>query len=92
MCTVFGILIYLVLHANLLCYCEQGEASMSTSQPENGFTDSVSLMSSEKAVHELLQQIPVHGTDDHLIEFSEALTSMNYMSLIECMFLKPETW
>lgn len=45
---------------------------MSCSQPENGLID----FSSEKAVQELLQQPPVQGIDDHLIEFSEALRSM----------------
>lgn len=48
---------------------------MSCSQPENGFPSSPSLLHSEKAVQELLQQ-PVQGTDDHLIEFSEALRSI----------------
>ncbi|XP_031401369.1 NAD(H) kinase 1 [Punica granatum] len=53
-----------------------GEESVSTSQLENGFIDPVSLANSEKAVQELLQQTPVHGTDDHLIEFSEALRTV----------------
>lgn len=46
---------------------------MSCSQPENG---SIDPFNSEKAVQELLQQPPVQGMDDHLIEFSEALRSM----------------
>ncbi|GAY47095.1 hypothetical protein CUMW_102040 [Citrus unshiu] len=43
---------------------------------ENGFGDSLSLLQSEKAVQEILQQTPVHGSDDHLIEFSEALRTV----------------
>ncbi|XP_034687558.1 NAD(H) kinase 1 isoform X3 [Vitis riparia] len=51
----------------------QGDASVSCSQPENGLID---LFNSEKAVQELLQQPPVQGIDDHLIEFSEALRTV----------------
>lgn len=51
-----------------------GEESISGSQPENGFINSFSLFS-EKAVDELLQP-PVQGTDDHLIEFSEAMRTV----------------
>ncbi|KAK4793353.1 hypothetical protein SAY86_023788 [Trapa natans] len=57
-------------------FSSAGEANISTTQLENGFIDSASLVNSEKAVHELLQQTPVHGTDDHLIEFSEALRTV----------------
>ncbi|KAK1586367.1 hypothetical protein Q3G72_001894 [Acer saccharum] len=53
-----------------------GDASVSRSEPENGFSDSLSLFHSEKAVQELLQQTPVQGSDDHLIEFSEALRTV----------------
>ncbi|KAL0000005.1 hypothetical protein SO802_019607 [Lithocarpus litseifolius] len=51
-----------------------GEASISCSQQENGFINSFSLFS-EKAVDELLQS-PVQGTDEHLIEFSEAMRTV----------------
>ncbi|CBI16350.3 NAD(H) kinase 1 isoform X2 [Vitis vinifera] len=51
----------------------KGDASVSCSQPENGLID---LFNSEKAVQELLQQPPVQGIDDHLIEFSEALRTV----------------
>ncbi|XP_030951675.1 NAD(H) kinase 1 isoform X1 [Quercus lobata] len=51
-----------------------GEASISCSQQENGFINSFSLFS-EKAVDELLQP-PVQGTDEHLIEFSEAMRTV----------------
>jgi NAD+ kinase len=52
---------------------EQGNSSV-TSQAENGFISSYSPFS-EKAVQELLQ-LPIQGSDDHLIEFSESLRSM----------------
>ncbi|XP_024025245.1 NAD(H) kinase 1 isoform X1 [Morus notabilis] len=52
------------------------DESVSTSQPENGFLSSISLLNSEKAVQELLQQAPVQQNDDHLIEFSEALRTV----------------
>lgn len=57
----------------------QGDADVSSaqSQQENGFSDSLSLANCE-AVQELIQQTPVHGTDEHLIEFSEALRSMQF--------------
>uniref|UniRef100_A0A2N9GNU8 NAD(H) kinase 1 n=1 Tax=Fagus sylvatica TaxID=28930 RepID=A0A2N9GNU8_FAGSY len=51
-----------------------GEASISCSQSENGFINSFSLFT-EKAVDELLQS-PVQGTDEHLIEFSEAMRTV----------------
>ncbi|CAI0412521.1 unnamed protein product, partial [Linum tenue] len=56
-----------------------GDANVPCSRPENGvseFSDSLSLFHSEKAVQELLQQTPILGTDDHLIEFSEALRTV----------------
>ena len=53
---------------------QQGNTSMPCSQGENGFVSSFSLFP-EKVVQELLQS-PVQGSDDHLIEFSEALRSM----------------
>ncbi|XP_015875730.1 NAD(H) kinase 1 isoform X1 [Ziziphus jujuba] len=53
-----------------------GEASVSCSQSENGFLSSHSLLNSEKAVQELLQESPVQGSDDHLIEFSEAMRTV----------------
>ncbi|KAJ1379957.1 hypothetical protein SESBI_46441, partial [Sesbania bispinosa] len=51
-----------------------GNTSMSCSQAENGFLSSFSLFP-EKAVQELLQS-PIQGSDDHLIEFSEALRTV----------------
>lgn len=45
-----------------------------TSQAENGFISSYSPFS-EKAVQELLQ-LPIQGSDDHLIEFSESLRTV----------------
>ncbi|CAI0450140.1 unnamed protein product [Linum tenue] len=56
-----------------------GDANIQYARPENGvseFSDSLSLFHSEKAVQELLQQTPILGTDDHLIEFSEALRTV----------------
>ncbi|QCD88835.1 NAD+ kinase [Vigna unguiculata] len=47
---------------------------MSCSQAENGFVNSFSLFP-EKAVEEILQS-PIQGSDDHLIEFSEALRTV----------------
>ncbi|CAH8261265.1 unnamed protein product [Arabidopsis lyrata] len=47
------------------------------SMAENGFSHLTSLAQSEKAVQELLlQQTPMQATDDHLIEFSEALRTV----------------
>ncbi|GAU35762.1 hypothetical protein TSUD_61220 [Trifolium subterraneum] len=52
-----------------------GNSSVSScSQAENGFISSFSLFP-EKAVQELLQS-PIQGSDDHLIEFSEALRTV----------------
>ncbi|KAH1224243.1 NAD(H) kinase 1 [Glycine max] len=53
---------------------QQGNTSMPCSQGENGFVSSFSLFP-EKVVQELLQS-PVQGSDDHLIEFSEALRTV----------------
>ncbi|XP_010545595.1 PREDICTED: NAD(H) kinase 1 isoform X2 [Tarenaya hassleriana] len=54
-----------------------GDASHSCSNLENGFSDLSLLTHSEKAVQELLiQQTPIQATDDHLIEFSEALRTV----------------
>lgn len=53
-----------------------GDAKSLCANPENGFSDLSSFALSEKAVQELLiQQTPMQATDDHLIEFSEALRS-----------------
>jgi len=53
-----------------------GDAKSLLPNPENGFTHLTSLAQSEKAVQELLlQQTPMQATDDHLVEFSEALRS-----------------
>ncbi|KAK9273793.1 hypothetical protein L1049_018603 [Liquidambar formosana] len=51
-------------------------ASVSSSQQENGFIDTHSIFNSERAVQELLQQPSVQGADDHLIEFSEAMRTV----------------
>ncbi|KAA8528073.1 hypothetical protein F0562_035058 [Nyssa sinensis] len=53
---------------------EQGNAS--SPQQENGFADSLLLLHSEMAVHELIQEPLVQGIDDHLIEFSEAMRTV----------------
>ncbi|KAL5567094.1 hypothetical protein UlMin_030258 [Ulmus minor] len=53
-----------------------GDDSSVSSSQENGFLTSLSLINSEKAVQELVQQTSVQGTDDHLIEFSEALRTV----------------
>ncbi|KAL6205069.1 hypothetical protein ACLB2K_022333 [Fragaria x ananassa] len=52
-----------------------GDASVSCPQ-ENGGLNSLSLLSSEKAVQELLEQSTLQETDDHLIEFSEAMRTV----------------
>ncbi|KAK6138317.1 hypothetical protein DH2020_027901 [Rehmannia glutinosa] len=51
-----------------------GNASVSPT--ENGFIDSLSLLNSEKAVQEIIQQPMLPGIDDNLIEFSEALRTV----------------
>ncbi|WMV07161.1 hypothetical protein MTR67_000546 [Solanum verrucosum] len=43
---------------------------------ENTFSDSLAMLNSEKAVEELIQQPILHGIDDHLIEFAEALRTV----------------
>ncbi|AEE76456.1 unnamed protein product [Arabidopsis thaliana] len=54
-----------------------GDAKSLLPNPENGFTHLTSLAQSEKAVQELLlQQTPMQATDDHLVEFSEALRTV----------------
>ncbi|CAN6925201.1 unnamed protein product, partial [Brassica oleracea] len=54
-----------------------GDANSLRSNPENAFSDLNSLAQSEKAVEELLiQQTPMQASDDHLIEFSEALRTV----------------
>ncbi|KAF5471184.1 hypothetical protein F2P56_011639 [Juglans regia] len=63
-----------MLEVILLVISMKGEASISCSQPENGFPNSFSLFS-EKEIDELLQP-SVQGTDDHLIEFSEAMRTV----------------
>ncbi|GMH10314.1 hypothetical protein Nepgr_012155 [Nepenthes gracilis] len=50
-------------------------ASASYPQHENGHVDSISLLSSEKTVQELLEPA-IHGMDGHLVEFSEALRTV----------------
>ncbi|KAL7113468.1 hypothetical protein ACP275_04G062800 [Erythranthe tilingii] len=52
----------------------KGNASVSPA--ENGFIDSFSMLNSEKSVEEIIQQPLLHGIDDHLIEFSEALRTV----------------
>lgn len=42
---------------------------------ENGCLDSTSVLSSEKSIEELIQQPPLQGIEDNLVEFSEALRS-----------------
>lgn len=58
----------------LNCQFEQTDASVSSQ--ENGLVDSVSLLNSEKAVQELIKHPLAQGTDDHLLEFSDAMRSM----------------
>nr|XP_043609641.1 NAD(H) kinase 1 [Erigeron canadensis] len=43
---------------------------------ENGPSDSLSLVNSEKAVKEVIEQPLVEGIDDHLVEFSEAMRTV----------------
>ncbi|XP_060197206.1 NAD(H) kinase 1 isoform X8 [Lycium barbarum] len=58
----------------ILFFHRQGNASVLPL--ENGFNDSLSMLNSEKAVEELIQQPLLHGIDDHLIEFAEALRTV----------------
>ncbi|KAL0342840.1 UNVERIFIED_CONTAM: NAD(H) kinase [Sesamum calycinum] len=46
------------------------------SPAENGCVDSFSVLNSEQEVQELIQDSLLHGIDDHLIEFSEALRTV----------------
>ncbi|PSR86814.1 NAD(H) kinase [Actinidia chinensis var. chinensis] len=48
----------------------------SVSQQENGFVDSLSILNSEKAVQEIIQQPLTQGIEDNLIEFSEAMRTV----------------
>ncbi|KAH9608787.1 hypothetical protein KSS87_019680 [Heliosperma pusillum] len=52
---------------------ENGNAT--SSLHENGSSDSLSLVYSEKAVQEILEQ-PLQGIDEHLLEFSEAMRTV----------------
>lgn len=45
------------------------------SPAENGFPNSTAVLSSEKSIEELIEEPPLHGIEDNLIEFSEALRS-----------------
>ncbi|XP_047332912.1 NAD(H) kinase 1 [Impatiens glandulifera] len=45
-------------------------------EQENGFVDTVSILNSEKAVQEIIEQPLLLGIDDHLIEFSESLRTV----------------
>ncbi|KAI3697204.1 hypothetical protein L6452_30051 [Arctium lappa] len=44
---------------------------------ENGFVDALSLVNSEKAVKEIIEQPLVEGIEDHLVEFSEAMRTVS---------------
>ncbi|XP_052188859.1 NAD(H) kinase 1-like [Diospyros lotus] len=46
------------------------------SQQENGFANAISILNSEKAVQEIIQQPLVQGIEDHLIDFSEAIRTV----------------
>ncbi|XP_042015723.1 NAD(H) kinase 1-like [Salvia splendens] len=46
------------------------------SPAENGCLDSTSVLSSEKSIEELIQQPPLQGIEDNLVEFSEALRTV----------------
>ncbi|XAR60360.1 NAD(+) kinase [Bertholletia excelsa] len=46
------------------------------SQQENSYVDSLSILNSEKAVQEIIQQPLIQGIEDHLIEFSEAMRTV----------------
>ncbi|KAG6588197.1 NAD(H) kinase 1, partial [Cucurbita argyrosperma subsp. sororia] len=53
-----------------------GEGNFSGPMADNGLFNANSLLNSEKAVQELLERSPLMETDDHLIEFSEALRTV----------------
>ncbi|KDP22112.1 hypothetical protein JCGZ_25943 [Jatropha curcas] len=57
-----------ILHSEKAAQNGNGDVSFSCSQLDNSL--------SEKEVQELLQQTPIQGTDEHLIEFSEALRTV----------------
>ncbi|KAJ9558620.1 hypothetical protein OSB04_013234 [Centaurea solstitialis] len=44
---------------------------------ENGFVDALSIVNSEKAVKEIIEQPLVEGIEDHLVEFSEAMRTVS---------------
>ncbi|XP_058199266.1 NAD(H) kinase 1 isoform X1 [Rhododendron vialii] len=48
----------------------------SASLQDNGFPDSLSILNSEKAVQEIIQQPLMQGIEDNLIEFSEAMRTV----------------
>ncbi|KAE9462209.1 hypothetical protein C3L33_05877, partial [Rhododendron williamsianum] len=48
----------------------------SASLQENGIPDSLSILNSEKAVQEIIQQPLMQGIEDNLIEFSEAMRTV----------------
>ncbi|OAY83692.1 putative NAD kinase 1 [Ananas comosus] len=53
--------------------------SIDVSRPrvtENGFLAPFTSFESEKAIHEYISQTPVRSTDDHLVEFSEAMRTV----------------
>lgn len=45
----------------------------SNAEQENGFPDSLSVLNSEKAVQEIIEQPLIQGIEDNLIEFSESM-------------------
>ncbi|KAK9735970.1 hypothetical protein RND81_04G242000 [Saponaria officinalis] len=53
----------------------QENGSIISSEHENGNSDSLSLICSEQAVQEILEQ-PLQGIDEHLLEFSEAMRTV----------------
>ncbi|KAI3746686.1 hypothetical protein L6452_09125 [Arctium lappa] len=44
---------------------------------ENGYTNFLTLVDSEKAVKEIVEQPFVEGSEDHLVEFSEAMRTVS---------------
>ncbi|CAL9111283.1 NAD kinase [Musa troglodytarum] len=43
---------------------------------ENGFVDGIHDQDSDKAIHESMYEPPIKATDDHLVEFSEAMRTV----------------
>ncbi|CAD5181394.1 putative NAD kinase 3 [Musa acuminata AAA Group] len=43
---------------------------------ENGFVDGIHDQDSDKAIHENMYEPPIKATDDHLVEFSEAMRTV----------------